>query len=75
MTHDERLQETYRRFPHLRHTKKPDTDEVMNMHYELQEVPVIADELKVCPNCGAKFLRLDGGCASCLSCGWSACGR
>ena len=29
--------------------------------------------LKVCPNCGSKALRLDGGCMSCLSCGWSAC--
>ena len=30
--------------------------------------------LKVCPNCGAMSLRLDGGCMSCLACGWSACG-
>ena len=29
--------------------------------------------LQVCPNCGSKALRLDGGCMSCLSCGWSAC--
>ena len=30
--------------------------------------------LNVCPNCGTSSLRLDGGCMSCLSCGWSACG-
>ena len=30
--------------------------------------------LKVCPTCGSKSLKLDGGCMSCLSCGWSACG-
>ena len=29
--------------------------------------------LQVCPNCGSKALRLDGGCMSCLSCGWPAC--
>ena len=29
--------------------------------------------LQICPNCGSKALRLDGGCMSCLSCGWSAC--
>ena len=30
--------------------------------------------LKECPECGSKSLRLDGGCMSCISCGWSACG-
>ena len=30
--------------------------------------------LGICPNCGATGLRRDGGCMSCLSCGWSACG-
>ena len=30
--------------------------------------------LKTCPMCGSLSLRLDGGCMSCLSCGWSACG-
>ena len=29
--------------------------------------------LEVCPFCGSKALRLDSGCMSCLSCGWSAC--
>ena len=29
--------------------------------------------LQECPECGSKSLRLDGGCMSCLSCGWSAC--
>lgn len=29
--------------------------------------------LEVCPHCGSKALRLDSGCMSCLSCGWSAC--
>lgn len=32
------------------------------------------DGLKECPMCGSQSLRLDGGCKSCLSCGWSACG-
>ena len=30
--------------------------------------------LQECPNCHSKSLKLDGGCMSCLSCGWSACG-
>lgn len=30
--------------------------------------------LQECPHCGARTLRLDSGCMSCLSCGWSACG-
>lgn len=29
--------------------------------------------LQICPNCGSRALRRDGGCESCLSCGWSAC--
>ena len=29
--------------------------------------------LGICPHCGSKALRRDGGCESCLSCGWSAC--
>ena len=38
-------------------------------HQEQQE----EHGLQVCPNCGSKALRLDSGCMSCLSCGWSAC--
>ena len=33
-----------------------------------------SDGIKQCPHCGSKSLRLDGGCMSCLSCGWSSCG-
>ena len=37
------------------------------------EAPKVEHGLEVCPYCGSKALRLDGGCMSCLSCGWSAC--
>ena len=41
-----------------------------------EEVPPDIDihTLKECPMCGSLSLRLDGGCMSCLSCCWSACG-
>lgn len=26
-----------------------------------------------CPSCGSGRVRLDGGCPSCMSCGWSRC--
>ena len=44
--------------------------------YGLDDIPPDIDihGLKECPVCGSKSLRLDGGCMSCLSCGWSACG-
>ena len=38
--------------------------------YESHEVE---PGLEICPHCGSKALRRDGGCESCLSCGWSAC--
>ncbi|MFW6120741.1 MAG: hypothetical protein ACOC80_07545 [Petrotogales bacterium] len=27
----------------------------------------------ICPECGSKLIR-ESGCATCLICGWSACG-
>ena len=69
MTHEERLQETYRRFPHLR----PDKNHLWDA--ELQQDIKEITGLQECPHCGNKFLRMESGCASCLSCGWSACGR
>lgn len=55
------LEQTLKRFPHLRkHKTEPEQNN--------------DNGLKICPNCGSKSLRLDGGCSSCLACGWSACG-
>lgn len=59
------LEQTLKRFPHLRKHKE------QQQHNSEQTND---NGLKICPNCGSKSLRLDGGCRSCLSCGWSACG-
>ena len=42
--------------------------------YHAENIASADEGLKICPVCGLKSLRLDGGCMSCLSCGWSACG-
>lgn len=56
------LEMTLKKFPHLRKGHQPENEAKND------------NGLKVCPHCGGKTLRLDGGCMSCLSCGWSACG-
>ena len=58
------LEQTLKRFPHLRKHKQEQHNPEQNND----------KGLKQCPHCGSKSLRLDGGCMSCLSCGWSACG-
>ncbi len=64
------LEMTLKRFPHLRkHNQVPQT----KPEPEQQPQQDNNHGLQVCPNCGAKALRLDGGCSSCLACGWSAC--
>ena len=40
---------------------------------ETHEVQKVEHGLEICPNCGSRALKRDGGCESCLSCGWSAC--
>ena len=57
----DRLALTRSKFKHLNHEKQQ-PEQQDNNH-----------GLQVCPNCGSKALRLDGGCMSCLSCQWSAC--
>ena len=32
------------------------------------------DDLQICPECGAKALKVENGCSSCLECGESKCG-
>ena len=60
MTHEERLADTYRRFPHMR----PSDD--------LPPEPDIHGD--TCPNCGRTTLVHESGCVKCTSCAWSACG-
>ena len=62
------LEMTLKRFPHLRKHKQEQQPQQPQ-----QEQQDTNHGLQVCPNCGAKALRLDGGCMSCLSCCWSAC--
>ena len=48
----------------------------LGLEEEVKEAPkneTQEHELEVCPFCGSHSLRRDGGCMSCLSCGWSAC--
>ena len=61
----DRLEFTRRRF-----AKQLGLDEPPQKKKESQESE---HGLETCPHCGSKALRLDGGCMSCLSCGWSAC--
>ena len=64
----DRLEYTRRRFSkQLGFDEEPPQEK---MHRKSQEVE---HGLEVCPYCGSRALRLDGGCMSCLSCGWSAC--
>ena len=57
-------------------TKKKFAPKQQEHDYGLDNLPPDIDihNLKTCPMCGSQSLRLDGGCMSCLSCGWSACG-
>ena len=67
------LEMTLKRFPHLRKHKdnlNPSISTGLNNQPEQQDTN---HGLQICPNCGSKALRLDGGCSSCLACGWSAC--
>lgn len=63
------LEMTLKKFPHLRKGHHPEKEAKTEPEQQESE-----HGLQVCPNCGAKALRLDGGCMSCLSCQWSACG-
>jgi ribosomal protein L32 len=38
----------------------------------LEEINLHSRTLEKCPECGEKLVR-DGGCMTCLSCGWNAC--
>lgn len=37
-------------------------------------IPVDDDNMDVCPECGERKLAHEGGCVSCLGCGYSRCG-
>ena len=60
MTHEERLTDTYRRFPHLR-----------PKDWEPPEPDIHGD---ICPHCGHMTLIHESGCVKCTYCDWSACG-
>ena len=69
MTHAERLEMTYKKYPHMRPEGwKPNTTEVQDLPPE----PDIHGD--TCPNCGQKTLIHESGCVKCTSCAWSACG-
>ena len=64
------LEMTLKKFPHLRKHKQ----EIQTQPEPQQQLQQDTNHgLQICPNCGARALRLDGGCCSCLSCAWSAC--
>ena len=60
MTHEERMELTYKKYPHLR----PDG-------WIPPEPDIHGD---ICPHCGQKTLLHEEGCVKCTSCAWSACG-
>lgn len=41
---------------------------------EKADGPKPAEGQPVCPECGGKNIRVEGHCAACSDCGWSACG-
>lgn len=41
---------------------------------EKADGPKSAEGQPVCPECGGKNIRVEGYCAACSDCGWSACG-
>ena len=65
----DRLEYTRRRFAKQLGLDEPQ-QKVQTQKHEVHEV---VHGLDTCPHCGSKALRRDNGCASCLSCGWSAC--
>ena len=32
-------------------------------------------DFKICPDCGAKALKTENGCDTCMSCGYSKCDK
>ena len=65
----DRLEYTRRRFAKQLGLDEPQ-QEVQPQKHEAHKVE---HGLGICPHCGSRALRRDGGCESCLSCGWSAC--
>ena len=54
--------------------KTLDRVELTRQKFGMKKAESAQQGLQECPHCGGKSLRLDGGCMSCISCGWSACG-
>ena len=63
----DRLELTRRKFSNVNNNDQDLPNQENQENQELQG-------LQECPMCKNKSLKLDGGCMSCLSCGWSACG-
>ncbi len=39
------------------------------------ETPIENNAFKICPDCGAKALKTENGCDSCMACGYSKCDK
>ena len=63
----DRLEYTRRRFAKQLGLDEPQQEEMQRNSQQVEH------GLGICPHCGSRALRRDGGCESCLSCGWSAC--
>ncbi|MBQ4469272.1 MAG: hypothetical protein II917_03935 [Synergistaceae bacterium] len=59
----DRLEYTRRRFAKQLGLDEPQQKEMQRNSQQVEH------GLDVCPHCGRKALRRDGGCESCLSCG------
>ena len=78
MTHDERMEITYKKYPHLRpdgwksKSERKISEILQSMHDDFPPEPDIHSG--ECPICGKKTLIHESGCVKCSSCLWSACG-
>ena len=62
--------------------EKPDSftkvnDGISSMSVNTLEVsaPIENNAFKICPDCGAKALKTENGCDSCMACGYSKCDK
>ena len=78
MTHEERMEITYQKYPHLRpdswksKSERKISEILQSMQDDLPPDPDIHGD--ICPHCGQKTLLHEEGCVKCTSCAWSACG-
>ncbi len=46
-----------------------------DLEYVEQNVMNLNSEFKICPSCSGKSLKIENGCDSCMSCGYSKCDK